>query len=72
MSTTLLLVRREDEPQGLIHIALAMVGAPFNYSVVCDTPHPGMRTVSHQKGHVPTCLQCIAKLQNRYWNESFQ
>jgi hypothetical protein len=72
MATVLLLVRREDESDGLIHIALAMVGAPFNYSLVCDAPRSGVKTVSHRKGNVPTCFQCIATLQNRYWNESFQ
>jgi hypothetical protein len=72
MATVLILCREADNPDGLIHIALSMIGAPFNYSLVCDALRRNMRTVNHRKGYVPTCLQCIATLQNRYWNESFQ
>lgn len=65
----LLLVKRIDESDNLIHIALSMLGPRFTYSIVCDAPHDGVRVVSHRKGSIPTCLQCIGQLTVRYFHE---
>ena len=66
MSTVLLLVRANDEPEGIVHIAIVMVGTPWNFSMVCEASKYRMQTLDHRKGFVPTCLNCVATLQNRY------
>ena len=69
MTTVLLLARGIYEPEGTIHIVLAMTDSPWNYSVICEVDRKhGMQTVNHREGNVPTCLQCIAGLKNRYFD----
>lgn len=62
----LALVRLHNRPESLVHIALVNAMQPWNYSLVCDAgPREDFGSVS--KEHIPTCLQCIATLQNQYF-----
>jgi hypothetical protein len=65
----LILVRDASDETALIHVAICMPQTPWQYGLVCDASKEGMKTVSHRKGNVPTCLQCIATLQIRYFTE---